>query len=181
MVKTLGKQLSQVKGLSGASILADGSVVLILDVNGLIRHSSTSAVKIVYHQDNETVAAVRSLVMVVDDSITMRRVASKLLERHNFEVITAKDGVDALAQLQDVRPDVMLLDIEMPRMDGFELATHMQNEASYSRIPIIMITSRTGEKHRDRAFEIGVANYMGKPYQEEELIENIQNALAVGQ
>ena len=181
VVKTLGKQLSQVKGLSGASILADGSVVLILDVNGLIRHSSTSAVKIVYHQDNETVAAVRSLVMVVDDSITMRRVASKLLERHNFEVITAKDGVDALAQLQDVRPDVMLLDIEMPRMDGFELATHMQNEASYSRIPIIMITSRTGEKHRDRAFEIGVANYMGKPYQEEELIENIQNALAVGQ
>jgi len=77
-----------------------------------------------------------------------------------------------------VRPDVMLLDIEMPRMDGFELATHLQNEASYSEIPIIMITSRTGEKHRDRAFEIGVANYMGKPYQEEELIQNIQSALA---
>jgi chemosensory pili system protein ChpA (sensor histidine kinase/response regulator) len=115
--------------------------------------------------------------MVVDDSITMRRVASKLLERHNYEVITAKDGVDALAQLQDLRPDVMLLDIEMPRMDGFELATHMQNEENFSRIPIIMITSRTGEKHRDRAFEIGVNNYMGKPYQEDELIENIQTAL----
>jgi chemosensory pili system protein ChpA (sensor histidine kinase/response regulator) len=100
-----------------------------------------------------------------------------LLERHSYDVITAKDGVDALAQLQDVRPDVMLLDVEMPRMDGFELATHLQNEASFSSIPIIMITSRTGEKHRSRAMEIGVANYMGKPYQEEELIRNIQSAL----
>jgi chemosensory pili system protein ChpA (sensor histidine kinase/response regulator) len=116
--------------------------------------------------------------MVVDDSITMRRVASKLLERHNYQVVTAKDGVDALAQLQDLQPDVMLLDIEMPRMDGFELATHMQNEESFSSIPIIMITSRTGEKHRDRAFEIGVNNYMGKPYQEDELIKNIQSALS---
>ena len=176
VVKSLGKQLSQVKALSGASILADGSVVLILDINGLVRHGATSAVKIVYQQDGR-LSNKRDIVMVVDDSITMRRVASKLLERHNYEVITAKDGVDALAQLQDLSPDVMLLDIEMPRMDGFELATHMQNEENFSRIPIIMITSRTGEKHRDRAFEIGVNNYMGKPYQEDELIENIQTAL----
>ena len=178
VVKTLGKQLSQVKGLAGASILADGSVVLILDINGLVRQSAANAVKIVYQQGEEGLSRSRNTVMVVDDSITMRRVASKLLERHNYQVVTAKDGVDALAQLQDVRPDVMLLDIEMPRMDGFELATHMQNEENYSRIPIIMITSRTGEKHRDRAFEIGVTNYMGKPYQEDELIENIQSALA---
>ncbi len=177
VVKSLGKQLSQVKALSGASILADGSVVLILDINGLVRHGAESAVKIVYQQQDGGLSNKRDIVMVVDDSITMRRVASKLLERHNYEVITAKDGVDALAQLQDLRPDVMLLDIEMPRMDGFELATHMQNEENFSRIPIIMITSRTGEKHRDRAFEIGVNNYMGKPYQEDELIENIQSAL----
>jgi chemosensory pili system protein ChpA (sensor histidine kinase/response regulator) len=177
VVKNLGKQLSQVKGLAGASILADGSVVLILDVNGLVRQSAARAVKIVYQPDSTGPPKTRDTVMVVDDSITMRRVASKLLERHNYKVITAKDGVDALAQLQDVLPDVMLLDIEMPRMDGFELASHMQNEASFSKIPIIMITSRTGEKHRDRALEIGVANYMGKPYQEEELIENIQSAL----
>ncbi len=177
VVKTLGKQLSQVKGLAGASILADGSVVLILDINGLVRHSAGSAVKVVYQAARGRAGRERETVMVVDDSITMRRVASKLLERHNYDVVTAKDGVDALAQLEDVQPDVMLLDIEMPRMDGFELATHMQNEDNYSQIPIIMITSRTGEKHRDRAFEIGVANYMGKPYQEEELIENIQMAL----
>ena len=179
VVKTLGKQLSQVKALAGASILADGSVVLILDISGLIRHRA-STVKIDYQSGDDRAAQVRSTVMVVDDSITMRRVASKLLERHNYQVVTAKDGVDALAQLQDLRPDVMLLDIEMPRMDGFELATHMQNEETFSEIPIIMITSRTGEKHRDRALEIGVTNYMGKPYQEEELIENIQSALGAG-
>ncbi|MFT5502356.1 MAG: chemosensory pili system protein ChpA (sensor histidine kinase/response regulator) [Gammaproteobacteria bacterium] len=179
VVKPLGKQLSQVKSLAGASILADGSVVLILDIGGIIRHSVSNPVKIVYSSEVPKVAETqRSKVMVVDDSITMRRVASKLLERHDYDVVTAKDGVDALAQLEDTRPDVMLLDVEMPRMDGFELATYMRNEASYSNIPIIMITSRTGEKHRDRAFEIGVTNYMGKPYQEDELISNIQSALS---
>ena len=177
VVKNLGKQLAQVKSLAGASILADGSMVLILDIGGLMRHSIDSSVKVIYQAADQKPPRLRDKVMVVDDSITMRRVASKLLERHNYEVITAKDGVDALARLQDVLPDVVLLDVEMPRMDGFELATHMQNEASFSEIPIIMITSRTGEKHRDRALEIGVTNYMGKPYQEDELIENIQSAL----
>jgi len=181
VVKALGKQLSQVKGLSGASILADGSVVLILDINGIVRQGADSGVKIVYKGEPDAPTdkdRLKQIVMVVDDSITMRRVASKLLERYDYKVVTAKDGVDALAQLQEVRPDVMLLDIEMPRMDGFELATHMLNEDLYSKIPIIMITSRTGEKHRDRALEIGVTNYMGKPYQEEELIGNIQSAIA---
>ena len=180
VVKTLGKQLSQVKSLAGASILADGSMVLILDIGGLIRHNVGNTVKVVYTTRDVATTKLRDTVMVVDDSITMRRVATKLLERHNYEVITAKDGVDALAQLQDVRPDVVLLDVEMPRMDGFELATHMQNEGAFSTIPIIMITSRTGEKHRHRALEIGVTNYMGKPYQEDELIENIQSALGGG-
>jgi len=181
VVKALGKQLSQVKGLSGASILADGSVVLILDINGVVRHGASSVVNIVNssESDGDIVSEeIKRIVMVVDDSITMRRVASKLLERNNYKVVTAKDGVDALSQLEEVKPDVMLLDIEMPRMDGFELATHMQNEILYSGIPIIMITSRTGDKHRDRAMQIGVTNYMGKPYQEEELIENIQSAIA---
>jgi len=181
VVKALGKQLGQIKGLSGASILADGSVVLILDINGVVPHGTSSGVKIIYKGELDAIAnndRLKQIVMVVDDSITMRRVASKLLQRYNYNVVTAKDGVDALAQLEDVKPDVMLLDVEMPRMDGFELATHMQNEDLYSKIPIIMITSRTGEKHRDRALEIGVTKYMGKPYQEEELIGNIQRAIA---
>ena len=90
------------------------------------------------------------------------------------------NGIDAIEQLHDRVPDLMLLDIEMPRMDGYEFATHVRNNAETIDIPIIMITSRTGEKHRDRALEIGVTNYMGKPYQEDELIENIQTALGAG-
>jgi len=182
VVKPLGKLLSQVKGISGASILADGSVVLILDINGLIRHGITAFVVSKGQAELESEikqpeAKSKKVVMVVDDSITMRRVATKLLSRNNYDVVTAKDGVDALAQLEGVNPDVMLLDIEMPRMDGFELALHMKNEANYRDIPIIMITSRTGTKHREHAKKIGVDKYMGKPYQEEELIENI-SALA---
>ena len=112
-------------------------------------------------------------VMVVDDSITVRKVTTRLLERNDMNVMSAKDGVDAVAKLQDRLPDIMLLDIEMPRMDGFELAMHIRNEARLRDIPIIMITSRTGDKHRQRAMEIGVNRYLGKPFQEADLLENI--------
>jgi chemosensory pili system protein ChpA (sensor histidine kinase/response regulator) len=111
--------------------------------------------------------------MVVDDSITVRKVTSRLLERHGMEVITAKDGVEAIARLQDVHPDIMLLDIEMPRMDGFEVATLVRHDERLMDLPIIMITSRTGEKHRERAMSIGVNEYLGKPYQESLLLETI--------
>jgi chemosensory pili system protein ChpA (sensor histidine kinase/response regulator) len=111
--------------------------------------------------------------MVVDDSITVRKVTTRLLERHEMQVVAAKDGVDALSQLQETVPDIMLLDVEMPRMDGFELATNMRNDERLKNIPIIMITSRTGQKHRDRAASIGVNIYMGKPYTESDLLDNI--------
>ena len=179
VVKPLGKLLGPVKGLSGATILADGRVVLILEINGLVRHGLTSSISLqpsvseAVEQVEQVVADGRRKVMVVDDSITMRRVATRLLSKNDYDVVTAKDGVDALAQLEEVQPDVMLLDIEMPRMDGFELATHMKNEPRFRDIPIIMITSRTGAKHRDHAMQIGVDRYMGKPYQEDELLENI--------
>jgi len=91
--------------------------------------------------------------------------------------VTAKDGVDAVAKLQEYMPDVMLLDIEMPRMDGYEVATHVRNNARLKSLPIIMITSRTGDKHRDKAMEIGVNKYLGKPFQEDELMENINELL----
>jgi chemosensory pili system protein ChpA (sensor histidine kinase/response regulator) len=115
--------------------------------------------------------------MVVDDSITVRKVTERLLKRHNMICITAKDGVDALSVLEETVPDVMLLDIEMPRMDGFELATHMRNTERLKDIPIIMITSRTGEKHRQRAMDIGVNKYMGKPYTEVDLLDNIESLI----
>jgi len=112
-------------------------------------------------------------VMVVDDSVTVRKVTSRLLERNGMEVITAKDGLDAVAQLQDHRPDIILLDIEMPRMDGFEVASFVRHDESLRDTPICMITSRTGEKHRERALAIGVNEYLGKPFQETELLDTI--------
>ena len=115
--------------------------------------------------------------MVVDDSVTVRKVTGRLLERSGFEVITAKDGIDAIATLEEKTPDAMLLDIEMPRMDGFEVATHMRHDDRLRAVPIIMITSRTGEKHRERAFDIGVNAYMGKPFQENELLSTLRELL----
>ena len=114
--------------------------------------------------------------MVVDDSITVRKVTGRFLQRNGMEVVTAKDGREALAMLQEQLPDVMLLDIEMPRMDGFELATTIRNDARMKALPIIMITSRTGQKHTERARRIGIDRYPGKPYHEGELLDNI-NAL----
>ena len=110
------------------------------------------------------------LVMVVDDSLTVRKITSRMLTREGYEVATAKDGVDALQQLQDTKPDCILLDVEMPRMDGFEFARNVRADAATRAIPIIMITSRTADKHRNHALEIGVNEYMGKPYQEEQLV-----------
>lgn len=120
-----------------------------------------------------------ALVMVVDDSITMRKVTQRVLERADLEVITAKDGVDAVEKLQERTPDLMLLDIEMPRMDGYELASYMKNDARLRNVPIMMITSRSGEKHRQRAMEIGVERYLGKPYQESDLLRQVQEMLEV--
>lgn len=118
------------------------------------------------------------LIMVTDDSVTVRKVTGRFLERQGFEVVTAKDGMDAVAQLADIKPDLMLLDIEMPRMDGFEVAAHCRHDSRLKDLPIIMITSRTGEKHRERAMEIGVNAYLGKPFQESELLAKIQELLA---
>ena len=117
------------------------------------------------------------MIMVVDDSITMRKVTTRVLERAEMDVVTAKDGLDAVEKLQDSVPDLMLLDIEMPRMDGYELATYMRNDARLKNVPIIMVTSRTGEKHRQRALEIGVERYLGKPYQEADLLRQVQETL----
>jgi chemosensory pili system protein ChpA (sensor histidine kinase/response regulator) len=115
----------------------------------------------------------RTFALVVDDSITVRRVTQRLLERNGMRVMTAKDGVDALSILQDNVPDIILLDIEMPRMDGYELASQVRADARFADIPIVMITSRVGEKHRARALEIGVNDYLGKPYQESQLLDAI--------
>jgi chemosensory pili system protein ChpA (sensor histidine kinase/response regulator) len=180
VVKTLGKQVGSVRWITGGTILADGRVALIIDLAALVRMDATHAVAVHGTSAEQAQKRVedRVRVMVVDDSITVRKVTSRLLERHDMEVITAKDGVEAVTLLQELVPDIMLLDIEMPRMDGFELARHINNSVDYYGLPIIMISSRVGEKHRQRAMDLGVKRCLGKPYQESELLENINEVLA---
>ncbi len=175
VVKTGGPQLASVPGIFGATIMGDGRVVVILDVAPLVRRQATLAASGALQHGVAAPVETRRvpLVMVVDDSVTMRKVTGRVLERHGFEVATAKDGLDALERMAELVPDLMLLDIEMPRMDGYELATAMKADVRLRDVPIVMITSRTGEKHRQRAMEIGVERYLGKPYQEPELMRNV--------
>ena len=186
VVKSVGPQISSVPGIFGATIMGDGSVVMILDLAPLVRRAAALRERVEAGEMAmpEIVAPtpvferrVHPLIMVVDDSITMRKVTTRVLERNDMDVVTAKDGLDAVEKLQDKVPDIVLLDVEMPRMDGYELATYMKNDPRLKRVPIIMITSRTGEKHRQRALEIGVERYLGKPYQEADLLRNVQETL----
>ena len=192
VVKNIGPQLARVSGIAGATVLGTGQIVLILNPVPLALQISAAvaaqspqqkldAPELALQSAAPTLAApgasgpvsTQPTVMVVDDSLTVRKITSRLLTREHYQVITAKDGVDALEQLQDVRPDVMLVDIEMPRMDGFDLTRNIRGDDKLKGIPIIMITSRTADKHRNYAMEIGVNVFLGKPYQEEELLEHI--------
>ena len=183
VVKTLGAQFSAVRGVSGATVMGDGNVVVILDLHAMIREQLALGLQSTILLEPLKINPVpeedltEKIVMVVDDSVTVRKVTSRFLEREGFRVIAAKDGVEALQLLQDHMPDVMLLDIEMPRMDGFEVAKNIRTSSRLKDLPIIMITSRTGEKHRERAFSLGVNKYMGKPYQEDLLLGNINELL----
>ncbi len=189
VVKTLGPQFSGVPGLGGATILSDGQVVVIIDLNELARvaivdlprvtQGGKSAAELNPSSNSGASIDIAPCVLVVDDSVTVRKVTSRILRRQGYRVLTAKDGVEALKSMQDEIPAVILLDIEMPRMDGFEVATRVRASQDLKQIPIIMITSRTGDKHRQRAIELGVDHYMGKPYQEEHLLETLNQLLTV--
>jgi chemosensory pili system protein ChpA (sensor histidine kinase/response regulator) len=171
VVKSVGPQISSIRGISGATILGDGRIVIILDIGALVRSEWRSRWQppVAPREKGDR----RTFAMVVDDSITVRRVTQRLLERNGMRVLTARDGLDAVSLLQDHVPDIILLDIEMPRMDGYEVAKHVRNDARLKDVPIIMITSRVGEKHRARAIELGVNDYLGKPYQEAQLLDAI--------
>ena len=171
VVKSLGPQISGIRGIAGATILGDGRIVVILDMGSLVRsewRARPTDTTVLEQRDRRTFA------LVVDDSITVRRVTQRLLERNGMRVLTAKDGVDAVSLLQDNLPDIILLDIEMPRMDGYEVAAHVRGDPRLKHIPIVMITSRVSEKHRARAIELGVDDYLGKPYQESQLLDAIE-------
>jgi chemosensory pili system protein ChpA (sensor histidine kinase/response regulator) len=164
-------------GIAGATVLGSGEIVLILNPLLLPAHGLPPV-----PAQAEAVAepAHRASIMVVDDSLTVRRVTQRLLEREGYRVLLAKDGVEALEQLQapETRPDLMLVDIEMPRMDGFDLTRNVRGNEATQGIPIIMITSRTADKHRNYALGLGVDAYFGKPFQEEVLLAAIGGLLA---
>jgi len=180
VVKNIGPQLARLTGVAGATVLGSGRVVLILNPVMLKQRIPVAAKE----EEKATVAEeeqlqLRPLVMVVDDSLTVRKITSRMLTRAGYEVITAKDGVDALEQLTQSTPSVILLDVEMPRMDGFEFTKQVRSDPKIKHLPIIMITSRTADKHRNYAMELGVNAYFGKPYQEDELLAEIASYVSV--
>jgi chemosensory pili system protein ChpA (sensor histidine kinase/response regulator) len=185
VVKNIGPQLARVSGISGATVLGTGEIVLIINPVQLAQRvdvdlaqppqpgvAASPAASL--RRLGALSTAAQPLVLVVDDSLTVRKITSRLLAREGYAVATAKDGVDALQSIGEDVPDVILLDIEMPRMDGFEFTKTLRSDRSHAHIPIIMITSRTAEKHRNRAAELGVDVYLGKPFQEEELLRHIK-------
>ncbi|NJD26092.1 MAG: response regulator [Betaproteobacteria bacterium] len=175
VIKNIGAQLAKVVGIAGATVLGDGQVTLILNPVALASRApvlGAAAVETGVPAVPEVAPAAPAMptVMVVDDSLTVRKITSRMLTREGFQVVLAKDGVDALEQLLDVTPDVILSDIEMPRMDGFDFVRNVRADSRLAKIPVIMITSRTAEKHRTYAIEIGASAYLGKPYDEDQLL-----------
>jgi len=179
VVKSLGPQFSKVGGIAGATVMGDGSIVVILDLMALVDKADLREESVQEVEELHEIARPRARkVMIVDDSVTVRKVTTRLMERQGWEVTTAKDGVDAVSQLQDIYPDVVLLDIEMPKMDGFEVLRTVRRDDRLAKLPIIMITSRTGEKHKQQALELGVNRFLGKPFQEANLISTIDEVIA---
>jgi chemosensory pili system protein ChpA (sensor histidine kinase/response regulator) len=196
VVKNLGPQLARIPGMTGMSVLASGAVVLIYNPVALAtihgdkaRQMQLDARKAPATPSTFDAAAMplapalgavqTPLILVVDDSITVRRVTQRLLKREGYRVVLAADGLQALERLQEELPTVVLSDIEMPRMDGFDLARNIRSDERLRDLPIIMITSRIAEKHREHARELGVDHYLGKPYSEEELLGLIRHYCAL--
>ncbi len=191
VIKNIGPQLARVPGVTGAAVLGSGETVLILNPVQLALRAEEKSRLVIPPSEAApgaaagapgTPAAVEAaaeparqrMVLVVDDSLTVRKITGRLLTREGYVVVVAKDGVDALEKLQDQRPDVMITDVEMPRMDGFDLTRNVRADAGLKALPIIMITSRTADKHRQHATELGVDVFLGKPYEEGELLRHIK-------
>jgi len=178
VVKNVGPQLSRLPGLAGVTLLPSGAVALIYNPVALATlYGPAARARMVEAPDAAAPQAVSlpaatlaPLVLVVDDSLTVRRVTQRLLVREGYRVTTAKDGLDALERLVEEKPAVILSDIEMPRMDGFDFVRNVRADPRFAELTVIMITSRIASKHREYAASLGVDHYLGKPYSEEELL-----------
>lgn len=178
VMKPMGTQLSHVPGMIGASVLGDGAIVLVINAVQLANREIFAAGVAKAAVTAPVVENANKVALVVDDSLTMRKVLSRVLEREGFDVVTANDGMDGIEKLQEITPDIILTDIEMPRMDGFEFSRYVRDNPSTTKTPLIVISSRTADKHRNVASEIGVNAFLGKPVQDEELVEQVNALLA---
>ncbi len=178
VIKPIGAELARVPGIMGATVSGDGRVILILNPLLLANREvlAVGAVKVKVEEVQNVTHKLKAL--VVDDSLTMRKVLGRLLEREGFEVLVAKDGMDAMQLLQETVPDIILTDIEMPRMDGFGLSRNIRDDARTANTPLIMISSRTADKHQNLAQDIGVDAFFGKPVQDDELIAKVNALIA---
>jgi chemosensory pili system protein ChpA (sensor histidine kinase/response regulator) len=177
VMKPMGTQLAHVPGMIGATVMGDGAIILVINPVLLANREELSSGAIKVTNVAPVVEQLKKVALVVDDSLTMRKVLSRVLERDGFEVVTANDGMDAIQKLQQISPAIILTDIEMPRMDGFEFSRYVRDNEQTTRTPLIIISSRTAEKHRNVATEIGVNAFLGKPVQDEELIEQVHRLL----
>lgn len=168
VIKSLGSHLRRVKGLSGATIMGDGSIVPILNVEDLF--TAESPVRQTHEEEMEPAGEKTLEILVVDDSVSIRQVVARLMEDQGWKAVTAKDGIDALEKMRDSRPDFVVLDIEMPRMNGYEFLAAVRNQPAYSDIPVAMLTSRTAEKHREKALSLGAKGFIMKPYNDDEFV-----------
>jgi len=176
VIKAIGPQLARIPWMTGATVLGDGRIVLMINPVQLAQQPRAPARAAATPQMSAASAAGHTI-MVVDDSLTVRKVTTRLLEREGYRVLAAKDGIDALEQMNRSLPDVMLVDIEMPRMDGFDLTRNVRGDPKTSATPIIVISSRSADKHRNHAIELGVDAFLGKPFEESELLSHIERCL----
>jgi chemosensory pili system protein ChpA (sensor histidine kinase/response regulator) len=171
VIKSLGSHLRYVKGVSGATIMGDGSVIPILNLDELL-WSQPKMLKET-HTDKELILEKPLNIMVVDDSVSIRQVVSRLMENQGWKVLAAKDGIDALDRLSESRPDLIVLDIEMPRMNGYEFLGALKARSGFEEVPVVMLTSRTATKHRDKAKALGAKGFIVKPYNDDEFVRLI--------
>lgn len=175
MVKNMGKYLPRVHGISGVTILGDGSLVPLLNVPELL----ASPIAVTAAAADLAAAARRHVrrILVVDDSLSVRKGLMQLLQDAAYEVKGAGDGMEAIRVLKSFEPHLICTDMEMPNMNGMELAQHLRLEEATQQLPIIMITSRSTEKHREQAMRAGVNFYLTKPYTETDLLQHVRSAL----
>jgi chemosensory pili system protein ChpA (sensor histidine kinase/response regulator) len=173
VIKNLGSHLRHVKGISGATVLGDGKVVPILNLEELYSFGRSINDAILSEVQPEAEKPLE--IMVVDDSVSIRQVVTRMLQKQGWKTQTARDGMEALEKLNECQPDLIVLDVEMPRMNGYEFLSALRAQSNFQDLPIIMLTSRTAAKHREKAKALGAKGYMVKPYKDEEFIDLIRS------